>query len=140
MASKVYNGETIRRMTQLFHPRNTEHFNWLLEKGHRELVEVVEFIRSGKEMSFKWLIDNQFFEIAAFGNAVRGDKNAFRWLMQNKSPFWAATANAANKDKDAMAWLRAHNFIVYAELAATIVEWEKYENDDFGGYYKGPIG
>lgn len=139
MASKVYNGEAIRRMTLLFQPRPTEHFNWLIEKGHRELVEVVEFIKSGKEISFKWMIENQHFEVAAFGNAVRGDKNAFRWLMQNKSVFWAATANAANKDKDAMAWLRAHNFIVYAELAMAIVEWEKFDNDDFSGYYKAPV-
>lgn len=139
MASKVYNGESIRRMTQLFQQHATPHFNWLIEKGHRELVEAAEFIKSGKEISFKWLIDNQFFEVAAFANAVRGDKNAFRWLMQNKSVFWAATANAANKDKEAMAWLKAHNFMVYAELAAAILEWEKFENDDFGGYYKSPF-
>lgn len=139
MPSKVYNGEAIRRMTLLFQPRASEHFNWLIEKGHRELVESAEFIKTGKEISFKWLIDNQHFEVAAFGNAVRGDKNAFRWLMQNKSIFWAATANAANKDKEAMAWLKAHNFIVYAELAMAIIEWEKYDNDDFSGYYKAPI-
>lgn len=139
MSSKVYNGETIRRMTMLFQPRATEHFNWLIEKGHRELVEVVAFIKTGKEISFKWLLDNQFFEVAAFGNAVRGDKNAFRWLMQNKSLFWASTANAINKDKQAMAWLIAHNFVVYAELAAAIIEWEKFDNDDFGGYYKAPV-
>jgi hypothetical protein len=139
MPSKVYNGEAIRRMTLLFQPRSTEHFNWLIEKGHRELVEVVEFIKTGKEISFKWLIENQYFEVAAFGNAVRGDKNAFRWLMQNKSLFWASTANAINKDKEAMAWLRAHNFIVYADLAAAIIEWEKFDNDDFSGYYKAPI-
>ncbi len=139
MPSKVYNGEAIRRMTLLFQPRATEHFNWLIEKGHRELVEVVEFIKTGKEMSFKWMIQNQFFEVAAFGNAIRGDKNAFRWLMQNKSIFWAATANAANKDKDAMAWLRAHNFTVYAELAMAIIEWDRLDNDDYSGYYKAPI-
>lgn len=140
MPSKQYNGETIRRMTALFQPQATSHFNWLIEKGHRELVEAAELIKSGKEMSFKWLVDNQFFEVAAFANAIRGDKNAFRWLMQNKSLFWAATANAVNKDKDAMAWLIAHNFTVYADLAKAIIEWEKYDNDDFAGYYKGPIG
>jgi len=126
-------------MTLLFQPRATEHFNWLIEKGHRELVEVVEFIKTGKEMSFKWMIANEFFEVAAFGNAVRGDKNAFRWLMQHKSIFWAATANAANKDKEAMSWLMAHNFVVYAELAKAIVEWDKFDNDDYAGYYKAPI-
>lgn len=140
MANKQYNGETIRRMTALFQPHATPHFNWLIEKGHRELVEAVELIKTGKEISFKWMIDNQFFEVAAFANAVRGDKNAFRWLMQNKSIFWAATANAANKDMDAMAWLRAHNFTVYADLAAAIIEWEKFDNDDFSGYYKSPFG
>ncbi len=139
MSNKAYNGETIQRMTMLFQPHATAHYNWLIEKGHRELIETVELIKSGKEMAFKWLIANQYFEVAAFANAVRGDKNAFRWLMQNKSLFWAATANAANKDKEAMAWLRAHNFIVYAELAMAIVEWEKYDNDDFAGYYKAPI-
>lgn len=139
MSQKQYNGEAIRKMTALFQPQATPAFNWLIEKGHRELVEAVEFIKNGKDISFKWLIANEFFEVAAFANAVRGDKNAFRWLMQHKSVFWAATANAANKDKDAMAWLRAHNFIVYAELAQAIIEWEKYDNDDFSGYYRAPI-
>jgi len=137
--TKVYHGDAIRRMTMLFQPNATAHFNWLMEKGHRELVVAVEFIKSGKEISFKWMIDNQFFEVAAFANAVRGDKNAFRWLMQNKSVFWAATANAANKDKDAMAWLRGHQLIVYAELAMAIIEWDKFDNDDFSGYYRAPI-
>lgn len=137
--SKVYNGETIQRMTLLFQPNATPHFNWLIERGHRELIEAVEFIKSQKEISFKWLVENQHFEVAAFANAVTGDKNAFRWLMQHKSIFWAATANAANKDKEAMAWLRAHNFIVYAELAMAIIEWDKYDNDDFAGYYRAPI-
>ena len=137
--SKVYHGDAIQRMTLLFQPNATPHFNWLMEKGHRELVEAVEFIKSGKEISFKWMIDNQFFEVAAFANAVRGDKNAFRWLMQHKSVFWAATANAANKDKDAMAWLRGHQLIVYAELAMAIIEWDKFDNDDFSGYYRAPI-
>lgn len=127
-------------MTQLFQPRATEHYNWLISKDLRELVEAAEFIKSGKDMSFKWLIAGEFFEVAAFANAVRGDKNAFRWLMQNKSIFWAATANAANKDKEAMAWLQAHNFTVYAELAKAIIEWEKFDNDDFSGYYKSPFG
>lgn len=126
-------------MTLLFQPNATPHFNWLIERGHRELIEAVEFIKSQKEISFKWLVENQHFEVAAFANAVTGDKNAFRWLMQHKSIFWAATANAANKDKEAMAWLRAHNFIVYAELAMAIIEWDKYDNDDFAGYYRAPI-
>lgn len=140
MPSKQYNGEAIRRMTALFQPYPTAHFNWLIEKGHRELVEAVELIKNGKEISFKWLVDNQFFEVAAFANAIRGDKNAFRWLMQNKSLFWAATANAVNKDKEALAWLTAHNFTVYADLAKAIIEWEKFDNTDFAGYYQGPIG
>src|ERR1044071_3283355 len=110
MPSKQYNGEAIKHMTALFQPHSTTHYNWLIEKGHRELVEAVEFIKTGKDISFKWIIDNHFFEVGAFANAIRGDKNAFRWLMQNKSIFWAATANAANKDKEAMAWLIAHNF------------------------------
>ena len=126
-------------MTGLFLSFSTPHFNWLMEKGHRELIEAAEFIKSGRQISFKWLIDNQHFEAAAFANAVRGDKNAFRWLMQNKSIFWAATANAANKDKEAMAWLKHHNFIVYAELAQAIIDFENTSNDDFSGYYRGPI-
>lgn len=139
MSQKVYHGDVIRRMTMLFSTDSTPHFNWLIEKGHRELIEAVELIKNGKQESFKWLIDNKHFEVAAFANAVRGDKNAFRWLMNNKSVFWAATANAVNKDKQAMAWLRHNNFIVYADLAQAIIEWESLDNDDFSGYYRGPI-
>jgi hypothetical protein len=139
MSSKTYNGQAIQKMAALFRPFNTSAYNWLIERNHRELVEAAEFLKSGKEPSFRWLVDNKHFEIAAFINAVKGDKKAFQWLMQNKSLFWAATANAINKDREAMSWLRQHNFIVYAELAEAIIEFEKQDNSDFSGYYKPPM-
>lgn len=126
-------------MTELFGPTPTTAYNWLMERDNRELVETVACIKAGRDASFKWLVDNQFFELAAFANAVMGDKDAFRWLMQHKSIFWAATANAANKDKQAIAWLRQHQFIVYAELAETIVRFRSADNDDLAGYYKPPV-
>ncbi|HEU4716832.1 MAG TPA: hypothetical protein VFU15_03320 [Bacteroidia bacterium] len=139
MAQKIYNGEAIRKMTALFKPFSTPAYNWLMEKGHRELIEAAEFLKDGNQLHFRWLVDNKHFEMGAFINAVKGDKDAFRWLMQNKSIFWAATANAINKDREAKAWLKANNFIVYAELADAIVEFEKGNNDDIAGYYRPPI-
>src|SRR4051812_47411802 len=105
MSPKTYNGEAIRKMTAMFQPFNTPSYNWLMEKGYRELAEAAEFLMSGKEKNFKWLVENKFYEIAAFINASKGDKKAFQWLMQNNSIFWAATANAVNKDVKAMMWL-----------------------------------
>ena len=136
MAQKNYNGEAIRKMTAMFKPFNTPAYNWLIEKNHRELAEAAEFLKSGKESAFKWLVDNKFYDIAAFINAAKGDKKAFQWLMQNNFLFWAATSNAINKDKKAMAWLEQHNFIVYKELAEAIIDFDKHDNSDFSGYYK----
>jgi hypothetical protein len=138
MSPNNYKGDAIRKMTAMFKPFNTSAYNWLIEKNYRELAEAAEFLMSGKEASFKWLVDNKFYDIAAFINAVKGDKKAFQWLMQNNIIFWAATANAVNKDKKAMAWLEQHNFIVYKELAEAIIDFEKHDNSDFSGYYKGP--
>jgi hypothetical protein len=138
MSTKTYNGAAIQKMTELFRPFHTAAYNWLFERGHRELVEAGEFLKTGKEQHFRWLVDNKHFEIAAFINAARGDKKAFQWLMQNKSIFWAATANAINKDKEAMQWLRQHNFMVYADLAQAILEHDKLDTSDFSGYYKPP--
>jgi hypothetical protein len=135
---KQYSGDAIRKMTELFGPTPTGAYNWLMERDNRELIETVACIKAGRDASFKWLVDNQFFELAAFANAVMGDKDAFRWLMQHKSIFWAATANAANKDKQAIAWLRQHQFIVYAELAETILR-SRSSDDDLSGYYKPPV-
>lgn len=139
MGIKPYNGEMIRRMTQLFQLYNTPAFNWLIEHNCRELIEAAEFIKTGKEVAFKWLVDNKHYEMAAFANAVRGDKEAFKWLMQNKSIFWAATANAVNKDKEALAWLKRNNIIVYAELAEAIISFNDLDTSDFSGYYRPPI-
>ncbi|CAN5361781.1 hypothetical protein BH09BAC5_BH09BAC5_12640 [soil metagenome] len=138
MSVNNYNGEAIRKMTALFMPFNSPAYNWLMEKGFRELTVVAEFIQSGKEKDFQWLIDQKFFDLAAFANAAKGDKKAFQWLMQHNHLFWAATANAVNKDPKAMAWLREHKFIVYAELAEAIIEYHLHDNSDFSGYYKAP--
>ncbi len=138
MSKNNYSGEAIRKMTAMFKPFNSSAYNWLIEKGYRELCEAAEFLISGKEKNFQWLVQNKFFDLAAFINAAKGDKKAFQWLMQNNVIFWAATANAVNKDPKAMMWLRQHNFIVYAELAEAIIEFEKLDNSDISGYYRGP--
>ena len=138
MTANNYTGDAIRKMTALFQPFNTSAYNWLIEKGFRELTEAAEFMQSGKEKNFKWLIDNKHYDLAAFVNAAKGDKKAFQWLMQHNHIFWAATANAINKDVKAMAWLREHKFIVYADLALAILEYYKHDNSDFSGYYKAP--
>lgn len=138
MSANNYKGEAIRKMTAMFKPFNTPAYNWLMEKGYRELTEAAEFLKTGKDKHFRWLVDNKHFDLAAFINAAKGDKKAFQWLMQNNIIFWAATANAVNKDPKAMAWLHQHNFIVYAELAEAIIEYGKGDNSDFSGYYKGP--
>jgi hypothetical protein len=138
MPANTYNGDAIRKMTALFKPFNTPAYNWLMEKGYRELTEAAEFLKSGKEKNFQWLIDNKHFELAAFCNAANGDKKAFQWLMQHNSIFWAATANAVNKDTKAMLWLKEHKIIAYFELAEAIIEFNKHDNSDFSGYYKAP--
>lgn len=138
---KQYNGEAIRLMTELVLTNNSKIYNRMVEKDLRELIEAVQFIRTGNEATFKWMIDNKHLEVAAFANAVRGDKTAFRWLMQNKAIFWAATANAVNKDARAMGWLRQNKFIVYAELAEALIEYFDREESagDASGYYSPPI-
>ncbi len=139
MSANNYNGVAIRKMTALFLPFNTPAFNWLMENGCRELAIASEFLQSGKEKDFQWLIDHKHFALAAFANAAKGDKKAFQWLMQNNHLFWAATANAINKDTKALTWLKEHNFIVYAELAEAIIAFNSNDNSDFSGYYKSPI-
>lgn len=136
--SRVYTGDAIRKMAELLLTDSTPAYNWLMERDYRELIEAVMLIKITREASFKWLIDNKHFEIAAFANAVNGDKNAFRWLMQHKSVFWAATANAANKDKQAMEWLKSKGFTAYSDLAEAIIEFNSLSDDDVSGYFKGP--
>lgn len=137
---KQYHGDSIRLMTDLVLTNSTRTFNRMMEKNLRELIEAVTYMKTGRADSFRWLLDNKYAELAAFVNAVRGDKSAFRWLIQHKSVFWAATANAVNQDKQAMAWLRQNNFIVYAELAEALIWAFKQESgDDAAGYYKPPV-
>jgi leucyl aminopeptidase (aminopeptidase T) len=136
---KPYPGPPIRYMALLFAERHSAAYNWLMEHDYRELVEAAKFIKYGKDDSFRWLLEHKHQEVAAFANAVRGDKNAFRWLMQYNSVFWAATANAINKDAKAMEWLRQKGFDVYVELAEAIMLYFSSDNDDVSGYYSSPI-
>jgi hypothetical protein len=139
MVKDQYKGDAIAHMILLFETRNTAAYNWLIERDYRELVEGVEYIKSRSEKSFRWLVDNNHLVIAAFVNAVLGDKKAFQWLMQSKQIFWAATANAVNKDKEAMAWLERNKIEVYAQLAKAIVAYNSTDHSDISGYYQSPF-
>lgn len=52
MSTKIYREDAIRQMTLLFLPTHTPSYNWLVEKGHRELIETSEFIKFGNEKKF----------------------------------------------------------------------------------------
>lgn len=60
----------------------------------------------GRKDFFKWLIDNNWSELAAFSNSIRGDEVALYCLAAKKLNWLAILSNATGGDERALQWLK----------------------------------
>lgn len=69
----------------------------------------------GSENAGKWLIENNFRELAEFWDAYENIEKSFQWLKNNGFIHLAACIDAMNQNSKAKLWLFRYG---YTELAA----------------------
>ncbi len=77
-----------------------EAFDWLQKNNYKELIATIDAIR-GSDAAEQWLQDNKHMVLLAFTKAVWDDEGAFVFLMKHKFYDWAAMANIVNGDEKA---------------------------------------
>jgi hypothetical protein len=75
----------------------------------------------GSSQDIEWLLKNDKM-LAAFDDAVGGNRTAVRALIKLKEPAWAAMANYVHGDDIALQWLKKHGMEHYYKLAKCILK------------------
>ncbi len=83
-----------------------------------KILLALEMAISGKHEFARWLLDNNYPELAALANAIRGgDKKAIEWLLDHGFQHFAAFDAASVDDDQALAWLKRYDFEFLVILA-----------------------
>lgn len=70
---------------------------------------------SGNDDAGKWLLENNFRELAEFWNAYENIEKSFQWLKNNGFLYFAACIDAMSHNSKAKLWLIKYG---YTDLAA----------------------
>lgn len=124
---RAYSKEAIEKFTEHVKEK-AEGFNYLLENNYRELLATLDAIR-GDKGAFAFLMKTKQFELAAFANAIWEDASAFKLLMDKKVYEWAAVANIVNGDEKAVLFLKKLGKEHYINLAMAIQARIRQDND-----------
>jgi hypothetical protein len=77
-----------------------EALEWLLTNNYKELIATIDAIK-GSDAAEQWLEENKYMVLLAFTKAVWDDEGAFVFLMKHRFYDWAAMANIVNGDQKA---------------------------------------
>ena len=107
---------------------NGKFINWLIQNWP-ELGAFVNSIK-GDEKALKWLGNNNFIELVAIHDALFEEENkAFKWLKDN-SYYSALLISSIKDDKQASEWLHNNCKILYL-LAESIQNYkEEFEKEE----------
>jgi len=101
---KNYSDEVFGRMVMIVRKDNDLDREWMINNGHRELLEFWDAIEN-MEGSFKWLLENNFKQLAAAVDAIHGDDKAKLFLMKCGERDLAAFVDACSGSKTAISFL-----------------------------------
>lgn len=93
--------------------------------ARKQLVEINQELAAftdavhGNKQAHHWLYDKGYYELSALLQTFNKDTEALQWLMKNKKEF-AAIAGAIHNHKDSYLWLTNNGYYEYAELSDTI--------------------
>jgi hypothetical protein len=79
---------------------NKEALDWLLKNNYKELIATIDAIR-GSDAAEEWLEQNKHIMLFAFTKAIWDDEGALIFLLKHKFTDWAAMANIVNGDDKA---------------------------------------
>lgn len=103
---------------------------WLLENNFRELAALSSAIRGSYEAR-DWLLKNKFPELAALDGAIDEQQEAFVWLKKFGYDFLIVFANAIMGKKEALQWLKKNQLEIFIRLAEQIKKFRDNQTFDY---------
>lgn len=129
---KNYDNEIFEKLILLVRNEDKECRKWLLDNGHRELVEWWDAVE-GMEPAFQWLLKNNYPQLAATIDAMEGNDKAKVFLLASGNKELAAFSEACLGSSKALQWLISYKFKGWALLAKEISEKDKKKDKGFLG-------
>jgi len=106
----------------------------MLDYDPKILLAFGETFGENGEVFFKWLMENEYPELAALSSCIRGSDEAQDWLMKNKFTHFAALEGAIDQKPEAFTWLKKHNYDLLFVFANAVhnkpeaIRWLKDNN------------
>lgn len=103
---------------------------WLLENNYPELAALSSAIRGSYEAQ-EWLVKNKFPQLAVLDEAIDNKTDAFEWLKKYHYDFLIVFADAIHKKETALKWLGNNNLKIFILLAAKIRAFRDNQTFDY---------
>lgn len=107
-----------------------EFFKWLMENDYPELAALSSCIKGSKDAR-DWLMKNKFTQFAAFDDAIDGKPEAFAWLVNHGFDFLVVFADAIHNKMDALNWLKEKKLDIFIVLASKINGYGERQGFDY---------
>jgi hypothetical protein len=103
---------------------------WLLENQYPELAALSSAIRGSYEAQ-NWLLRNKFPHLAVLDEAIDEKAGAYKWLKTYHYDFLIVFADAVHKKEDALKWLQENDLVLFIRLAAKIRDFRDNQTYDY---------
>ncbi|MBE0651422.1 MAG: hypothetical protein IH595_11340 [Bacteroidales bacterium] len=103
---------------------------WLLENDYPELAALSSAIRGSYEAQ-SWLIRNKFPHLALLDEAIDNKKHGFEWLKKYNYDFLIVFADAVHEKEEALKWLEKNDLQLFIRLAVKIRNFRNNQTYDY---------
>ncbi|MTI22367.1 hypothetical protein E1176_15145 [Fulvivirga sp. RKSG066] len=130
--SRKYEIESILRLAEALKGDEVS-YQWLKENNFKELAALSDVILHDSKSAKEWLQQYNFKALSALLSALNNDKLAFRYLLYSDFKEWAAVYRCIYKDNEALEWLARYNYSHYGYLAHVLHTLQ--ESNQKGTYF-----
>gem|GEM_PF-131796 len=114
---------------------NYEIHKWLLENDYPELAALASSLQADID-AFQWLMKNGFNHFAAFSNAIDEDTEAYKWLARYEFRLLVLMVDAAYLNPSAIEILKKEKLELLLRIALKIRKLKEAQHLDYNFYYK----
>jgi hypothetical protein len=115
---------------ETFTEKNGAFLKWLMNNNYPELAALSSAIRGSYEAR-DWLLKNKFPELAALDSAIDEQQEAFVWLKNHEFNFLIVLAEAINGKKEAFLWLEKNQLDIFLQLVQKIKNFRDNQTYDY---------
>lgn len=115
---------------ETFTEKDGAFLKWLLENNYPELAALSNAIRGSYEAR-DWLLKNNFPQFAALDSAIDNQKEAYNWLKKFGFDFLIVFADAVKGKKAAIKWLEKNQLEIFLRLVVQIKSFRDHQNFDY---------